>query len=138
MGLQLGLSIEERKLLSQSVERLSGNLDVLVERFYQYFLQSNEKIEKLFQHTHMDRQRNMFNVAIGVIVTNIENPDFLQIHIDKIIEQHRLYGVNDELIHFFTSSMGKTLRDIFGSDDPIIQPWLKLINAVMNYFMTKI
>ena len=138
MGLQLALSTEEKELLTQSVEKLAGNLDLLVERFYRYFLQSDEKVANLFRNTHMDRQHNMFNVAIGVIVTNIDNPDFLQIHIDKLIEQHRLYGVTDELIHFFTSSMGKTMQDIFGRDDQVINAWLKLINAVMNYFRTKI
>ena len=138
MGLSLGLSTEEKELLTQSVEKLAGKLDVLVEGFYKYFLQSDDRIARLFQHTHMHRQQNMFNVAIGVIVTNIDNPDFLQIHIDKLIEQHRLYGVNDEFIHFFVSSMGKTLRDVFGPDDPMIHPWLKLINAVMNYFRVKI
>ena len=138
MGLQLGLSTEEKELLTQSVEKMAGKLDVLVERFYTYFLHSDEKVARLFLNTHMDRQQNMFNVAIGVIVTNIENPDFLQIHIDKLIEQHRLYGVNDEVIQFFTSSMGKSLKDIFGPDNPIIHPWLKLINAVMNYFRSKI
>lgn len=138
MGLSLGLSTQEKELLTQSVEKLGGKLDILVEKFYRYFLQSDEKIATLFQHTHMDRQQNMFNVAIGVIVTNIENPDFLQIHIDNLIEQHRLYGVNDEYIHFFISSISKTIRDMFGPDDPLIQPWLKLINAVMNYFRTQI
>ena len=138
MGLSLGLSTEEKELLTKSVEKLSGKLDILVERFYTYFLQSDERIATLFQHTHMNRQQNMFNVAIGVIITNIDNPDFLQIHIDKLIEQHRLYGVNDEFIYFFVSSMSKTLRDIFGSDDPMIHPWLKLVNAVMNYFRIKI
>ena len=113
-------------------------MDLLVELFYTYFLQSDEKVATLFNHTHMDRQQNMFNVAIGVIVTNIENPDFLQIHIDKLIDQHRLYGVNDEFIQFFIESMSKTILHMFGKDDPIIQPWLKLINAVMNYFRSKI
>lgn len=138
MGLQLSLSQEEKELLTQSVEKLAGKLDLLVELFYTYFLQSDEKVATLFHHTHMDRQQNMFNVAIGVIVTNIENPDFLQIHIDKLIDQHRLYGVNDEFIQFFIESMSKTILHMFGKDDPIIQPWLKLINAVMNYFRSKI
>ena len=138
MGLSLGLDFEEKELLTQSVERLAGNLDLLVDHFYKYFLQSDKRIAKLFEHTPIDPQKNMINVPIGVIVTNIDNPDFLQIHIDKKIEQHRLYGVNDEFIHFFVSSMGKTIRDVFGPDDPMIHPWLKLINAVMNYFSVKI
>ena len=138
MGLQLGLSTDETALLTQSIEKLAGKLDILVDRFYKYFLRSDEKVATLFQNTHMDRQQNMFNVAIGVIVTNIENPDFLQIHIDKLIEQHKLYGVNDEYIQFFVSSMSQTIQDTFGQDDLLIQPWLKLINAVMNYFRSKI
>ena len=138
MGLTLDLSTEEKELLTQSIGRMTGSLDVLVEKFYSYFLQSDDRIASLFRNTQMARQQNMFNVAIGVIITNIDNPDFLQIHIDKLAEQHRLYGVTDEYIHFFISSMGKTIRDIFGPDDPLIHPWLKLINAVMNYFRTKI
>ena len=134
MALTLDLSTEEKEMLTQSVEKLAGKLDILVESFYSHFLQSDEQIATLFEHTHMDRQQNMFNVAIGIIVTNIDNPDFLQLHIDKLIEQHRLYGVNDELVHFFNSSMGETIRDVFGSNDQIIQAWLKLVNAVMNYF----
>ena len=138
MGLQLGLSKEEKAQLTLSVEKMAGKLDVLVERFYKYFLQSDERVATLFLNTQMEKQQNMFNVAIGVIVTNIENPDFLQIHIDKLIEQHRLYGVNDELVQFFISSMSKTIRDVFGEDESLVHPWLKLINVVMNYFRSKI
>ena len=138
MGLQLGLSSKEKEQLTLSVEKMAGKLDVLVERFYKYFLQSDERVATIFMNTHMEKQQNMFNVAIGVIVTNIENPDFLQIHIDKLIEQHRLYGVDDELVQFFISSMSKTIRDVFGDDDSLVHPWLKLINAVMNYFRSKI
>ena len=65
-------------------------------------------------------KKDNFRKIYCICVTNIENPDFLKIHIDKLIEQHRLYGVNDEYIHFFISSIGKTFRDMFGPDDSLI------------------
>lgn len=136
--IDLNLSDTEKVLLTESVIKLTSKFELLVQTFYGYFLKSDESIAKLFERTQMARQQSMFNVAIGVIVTNIDNSDMLMHHLDQIIEKHRLYGVSDEQVHFFTSSMSKAIKDVFGPDDPIVPLWLKLINGVMIYFRTNI
>ena len=136
--LLLDLSGEEKTLVEQSLLKLTDKLDILVETFFNYFLQSDVRISNLFQNTPLNRRYNMFNVAIGTIITNIDNPDLLQTHLDQLINKHRLYGVIDEYIQFFTSSMSRTFSDIFGKDDPVVVPWLKVINSVMLYFHSKI
>lgn len=137
-SLILTLRSEEKNLLDQSIVAMTGKLDILIEKFYTKFLNSDKQIAKLFQHTDMIKQQNMFNVAFGLIVTNIDNPDLLQLHIDKIIEKHRLYGVNSEHVSYFTNSLTDAVREVFGNDDEVIKAWLKLINDVMYYFKTTI
>lgn len=134
----LDITDPEKELLLESVDHLTGKFEELVERFYHYFLQSDEQIKEMFKRTHMERQQSMFNVAIGVIVTNIDNPELLFTHINQVIDRHRLYGVKDDQVHFFTSSMSKAIKDVFGESDPIVPIWLKLINDVMQYFRTNI
>lgn len=136
--LLLDLSVEEKALIRQSLLKLTDKLNVLVEKFFNYFLQSDLHIANLFQNTPVDRKLNMFNVAIGTIVTNIDNPDLLQTHLDQIVDKHRLYGVIDEHVQFFTSSISRTFSDVFGKEDPVVVPWLKVINSVMLYFHSKI
>ena len=137
-SLILTLTAEEKKFLDQSIVALTGKLDIIIEKFYANFLKADKQIAKLFQHTDMVKQQNMFNVAFGLIITNIDNPDLLQLHVDKIIEKHRLYGVNSQHVPFFTNALTKTVRDVYNPNDPAIIPWIKLINDVMYYFQTAI
>ena len=91
--IDLTISSSEKELLTESVLKLTSKFEELIKSFYGYFLQSDKSITKLFEHTPMERQQSMFNVAIGVIVTNIDNPDLLMHHLNQILERHRLYGV---------------------------------------------
>ena len=138
-SLILTLTNEEKDLLKQSIVGMTGKLDDLIDKFYVNFLKSDEQIAKLFQNTDILKQQNMFNVSFGLIITNIDNPDLLQLHVDKIIEKHKLYGVNNQHVPFFTNAMTKTVREAFDNpNDPAIVPWIKLINDVMYYFQTAI
>ena len=132
------LSEEEKDLLTKSIGLLTGKLDLLVERFYFYFLKSDQEITKLFSNTNMLKQHNMFNVAIGAIITNIDNPILIQNSLDKYIQKHRLYGVENKHIPFFIDSLTKAFSEIFSKDDPIMNPWLKLFYDVMEYFKSKL
>ena len=132
------LSEEEKELLTKSIGLLTGKLDLLVERFYFYFLRSNQEITKLFSNTNMLKQQNMFNVAIGAIITNIDNPTLIQNSLDQYIQKHRLYGVEIKHISFFIDSLTKAFTEVFSKDDPIMKAWLKLFYDVMEYFKSKL
>lgn len=78
------LSQEEKDLIQTSITKLTGKLNELIERFYFHFLQKNSDVSRLFQNSEMVKQHNMFNVSLGVIISNIDNPKLIQDHLDEL------------------------------------------------------
>jgi len=134
----LSLSNEEKGLFLQSVAKLTGKLDSLVERFYYHFLNDNEEISQLFQSSDMVKQHNMFNVSIGYIITNIDDPNLIQVHLDQLIDNHLRYGIKVNHIPFFTSAFSKTITELLDSSDPVSKIWIKVIESAMEYFKFKL
>jgi hemoglobin-like flavoprotein len=134
----LTLSPNEIDLILRSVQKLKGKTQQLVERFYFHFLNSNEEISRLFDNTEMLKQHNMFNVSLGVIISNINEPILLQQNLNELIKRHALYGVLPHHIRFFTESYTKAFIEVFGNTDPVMKIWLKVIHSTMEYFKSQL
>lgn len=134
----LTLTDDEKELLNNSTQILIGKLDTLVERFYFYFLQSSDEVAKLFKNTDMLKQQNMFNVAIGAIITNIDNPVLIQNNLDQYIQKHKLYGVESKHIPHFIDSLTKTFSEMLANNQEAVKAWLKLFHGVMEYFRSEL
>lgn len=134
----LGITESEREELANSLDFLQGKLEILVERFYQNFLESKAGI--LFKNTDMDRQQIMFHQSIGVIITHIQYPEMLELHLNNIIAKHSHYGVLAVHIDDFIDSFYRALKDVFPdeADAHNVELWYKLINSVMLYFKNQI
>lgn len=133
----LALSEEERLLLINSIQRLMGKLDILVEKFYFYFLQSNNEIKRLFSQTDMIKQQNMFNVAIGVLITNVGNPDLIQDNLDVYVKKHLIYGVTVAHVQYFVDAITKSFSELLINEEMILKAWIKVFYGVMEYFKSK-
>jgi len=134
----LDLNQKERELLLQSVEELTGKLHSLVERFYFHLLEDNDILSQLFRNSDLMKQHNMFNVSIGVIISNIDNPSLVKDHLDELIDRHKLYGVLPFHVPYFSDAYTKAITEVYGSTDPIMKIWLKIIHSTMEYFKSKL
>lgn len=134
----LSLTDHEKGLLNDSTQTLIGKLEILIERFYFYFLQSSEEVANLFKNTDMLKQQNMFNVAIGAIITNIDTPVLIQNSLDQYIQKHKLYGVEAKHVEFFIDSLTKAFSEILANDQETVKAWLKLFHGVMEYFRSEL
>lgn len=109
-------------------------MDFFVIRFYYYFLRT--KAGLLFQHTNIEKQYQMFNSSLNVILTHIADPTLLEDHLQELIKSHVEYGVISEHIDYFIDSFMKALTELFDdeSDKAILEVWNKVITDIMIYF----
>ena len=64
----------------------------------------------------MEKQFKMFHSSLGVIISHIEHPAFLEEHLNSIIESHKKYGVKMIHVEGFIDSFMKALSDIYGNE----------------------
>ena len=140
MSLQklLTLTEQEKTDILQSISLISDKLNVLVEQFYSYFIEESPEIKRLFQNIDLTKQFNMFNISIGVIISNISNPMLIQDHLDQIIAKHSFYGVQPNHVEHFNNAFTKAMMDVYSNNKEIVKLWLKVIHSVMLYFKNKI
>lgn len=127
------LTQTDKNLLLSSLPIIAENMDDFVVRFYSYFLKTDAGA--LFHSTHLEKQYKMFHSSLGVIISHIENPVFLQEHLQSIIDSHKKYGI--KLIHVqeFVDSFMNALKDIYGNEfDKYEHLWHKIISNIMSYF----
>ena len=78
----------------------------------------------------------MFYSSIYLIINHIEKPDFLEDHLNDLVEKHKHFGVLVGHVDYFIGSFIKALEDIFIGDvnKQIITVWYKIIIKIMSYF----
>jgi hemoglobin-like flavoprotein len=131
------LSDEEKQLLLSSLPIFSENLDLFVIKFYTFFLKT--KAGELFHATELEKQYKMFHASLGIIITHIQHPEFLEHHIDSIIASHIQYGVKSEYIDYFIDSFMKAIKSIMGEKSVIYYDlWYQVIVDIMKYFENKL
>jgi hemoglobin-like flavoprotein len=128
------LSSAERNIFLSSLPVINKKMDFFVIRFYYYFLRT--KAGLLFQHTNIEKQYQMFNSSLNVILTHIADPTLLEDHLQELIKSHVEYGVISEHIDYFIDSFMKALTELFDdeSDKAILEVWNKVITDIMIYF----
>ena len=133
-SLLFSLSMQERIILMNSVKDLKKNIESLVENFYKYLLEDNKEIQILFKNTDMIKQRSMFNVSIGIIISNVENTEFVKEHLDILVKRHREYGVESFHVDDFLNAYLKAIKNVFENYNQIVDVWTKIIKSTMVYF----
>jgi hypothetical protein len=78
------LSDSNKKVLLNSLPIISKELDLFVIKFYSYFLKTGAG--KLFHSTQLEKQSKMFHTSLGVIISHIEHPEFLEKHLESIMQ----------------------------------------------------
>ena len=131
------LSDADKQLLLSSLPFISSELDLFVIKFYSYFLKTDAV--SLFHKTHMEQQYRMFHASLGVIITHIDNPEFLEEHLNSIVSKHASYGVKNIHTEYFVEAFMNALNDIFGKNFKTYKElWYIVIRDIMNYFALKL
>ena len=124
--------VDKEQLLS-SIPKIAENMDDFVVRFYSYFLKTDAA--ELFHATELEKQYKMFHSSIGVIISHIEHPVFLEQHLQAIVSNHKNYGVKMIHVEEFVESFMKALADIYAEEfDTYEHIWRKIIGNIMSYF----
>lgn len=127
------LSDRDKNLLLESLPIISTNLDLFVVKFYFYLLKTDAR--RLFKETELEKQYRMFHRSLAVVISHIENPQFLQTHVNNLITTHIQYGVSKRDVDFFVDSFMKALSDIYGKDFITYRDaWYSIIIEIMDYF----
>ena len=127
------LSPSDKEEFYNSLSDIHDKLDILVDRFYFYFLQTEARV--LFVKTDMEKQHKMFHVTLAFLIAHIDNPVLLNKHLGLVITRHRDYGVTKKHIPFFIDSFMSALKELLdGSDDRVTAIWNSVIYEIMSVF----
>lgn len=133
MNALIKLSEHDKILILESLPIISANLDLFIVKFYSYLLKTDAG--RLFKQTELEKQYRMFHKSLAVIITHIENPQFLQEHVNGLITTHIQYGVSKNDVDYFVESFMKALSDIYANDFITYKDaWYSIIVEIMDYF----
>ncbi len=111
-----------------SFRRIRG--DALVDRFYERFLSSDERVRAMFTHTDLARQKQMLLFGLLVVLGHSEGDATVSRALKRLSERHRDLGVPAAMYDTFADCMLKSAAELDPQWSPAVeQDWRRALEA---------
>ncbi len=122
-----------------NAELLQSNLELVVSRdpdlmliFYKLLFERYPQVQPLFSRNPREQQAKMLTEAVGMLVANVSDPDFVRRTMLDVGRKHVDYGVEDHMYAWVGECLGATLQQVSGDDwsDDIAKAWGDTLEAI--------
>ncbi|MFT3754946.1 MAG: hypothetical protein QM769_03195 [Pseudoxanthomonas sp.] len=112
----------------ESFRRIRG--DCLVDRFYELFLSSDERIRAMFVRTDLARQKQMLLFGLLVVLGHSDGEPTASRALNRLSERHRELGVPAAMYDAFMSCMLRSAAELDPEWSPAVeQDWRRALTA---------
>lgn len=102
--------------LSVSVDRIVGNEESVLERFYAVFFERFPEAKPFFDGIHLQSQAGMLAVSLAAIRMYPNFPASTKIYFKVLGGRHRRLGIPNSFYPHFTSAMLDVVAQFHGDD----------------------
>jgi NAD(P)H-flavin reductase/hemoglobin-like flavoprotein len=102
-------------LVRESLSKLAGNAEAMMEHFYARLFVRYPELRSMFPHAMHDHMERVF-AALARIVWAIDNPDSLTAYVSQLGLSHRKFAVKERHYEPFLAAFFETVRHFSGPD----------------------
>lgn len=102
-----------------NAQLLQDNLELVVSRdpdlmliFYGLLFERYPEVKPLFGRNSQDEQAKMLTEAVGMLVANVDDPEFVRTTMLSVGQKHVDYGVEDQMYGWVGECLVATLEQV--------------------------
>ena len=122
-----------------NAQLLQDNLELVVSRdpdlmliFYGLLFERYPETKPLFGRNSQDEQAKMLTEAVGMLVANVDDPEFVRTTMLSVGRKHVDYGVEDRMYGWVGECLVATLEQVSGESwtPELGDAWTKTLTAI--------
>lgn len=133
------LSSHDVKLIKGSIPMLEHSGEEIAKKMYEIMLENYPVVTPLFEGINLNNQFKKLANIILAYAKNIDNPQELEISIDKIADTHVYKGIKPEHYPIVGNCLLMSMIEVtgIGLTSPIIEAWGKAYLALSESLIEK-
>lgn len=124
-----------------NAQLLQSNLELVVSRdpdlmqiFYSTLFERYPSVKPLFGRNSRDEQAKMLTEAVAMLVSNVDDPEFVRTTMLAVGRKHVDYGVEDHMYAWVGECLVATLAQVSADawTDELETAWTATLNAIAD------